>query len=139
MDRSTQALLQDDFPTFRSFFSLPYEIETFKGRRFLESEDDLKGVFEALQAHYRNAGVTDIVQSVVEAMFKDDTTVVSTHETRLLNKTVLTQKPYAVFSVFRNDGTGWRAQSMTFAIEDNLGHNKALMSSRKDKDAPNAK
>lgn len=128
LERSRRALLDNDFEGFLQCFALPVEIETFDGRRWLKTPEHVRGLFDAVRYHHRKTGVTDAVQHVVEAVFKDPATVAATHETRLLNKNVLTQKPYPVFSLLIDGEQGWQIKSITFAIEDQPDHNKALMS-----------
>jgi hypothetical protein len=127
MERSRRALLDNDYEEFLQCFALPVEIETFDGRRWLKTPEHVRVLFDSIRFHHRRTGVTDAVQHVVEAVFKDPATVAATHETRLLNKNVLTQKPYPVFSLLIQGEQCWQIKSMTFAIEDQTDHNKALM------------
>ncbi len=128
LERSRRALIENDFEAFLQCFALPAELETFEGRRWLKTDEHVRTLFDAIRYHHRKTGVTDAVQHVVEAVFKDPETVVATHETRLLSNNVLTQKPYPVFSLLVDGAQGWKVKSMTFAIEDQPDHNKALMS-----------
>ena len=125
--RTEAAFHSGDFDEFKDSLTLPYHLETFKGRRTLNTTEKLRDLFDAVRAHHRRTGVTDMDRYVLEASFQDDKTIVATFETRLLNGTVLTQKPYPVLSVMKFDGGAWRAHSMTFAIDDNEDHNAALM------------
>lgn len=127
LERSGEAFLSGDLDTFASCIALPWELETFEGKRQIESEVDLGFLFNALQTHHRKYGVTQIARNVVEAVFKDDLTILATFETRLLNGNLLTQKPYPVFAVIIRTDTGWKTKSMTFAIEDQPEHNALLM------------
>ncbi len=127
LKRTERAFLTDDVGEFKECLVLPYSIETFDGRRVLETPSELQELFYAIRTHHRKTGVTAIVRHVVEAAFKDPETIEATFETRLLNGTVLTQKPYPVFSVLKCIEGEWRARSMTFAIDDSPDHNAALM------------
>ena len=128
LERTGNALLQDNFDAFLACVSLPQKIETFAGQRLIASVEDLQQVFSAVRTYHRRTGVTDIVRHCVEAAFKDPTTVEATHETRLVSGAVMTQSPYPGFSVLKFDGNEWRIVSMSYAIEDRDDHNAALMS-----------
>lgn len=127
LKRTEQAFLTDDFAEFEACLTLPYTIETFEGRRVLNTSEELRSLFAAVRGHHRKNGVTAMARHVIEAAFKDPETVEATFETRLLNGTVLTQKPYPVFSVLKYIDGEWRASSMTFAIGDSPSHNAALL------------
>ena len=127
LEKSGQAFLTDDFDAFHACIQLPYHLETFEGMRIVSSDAELRDLFLAVRAHPRKTNVTDMARHVVEAVYKDDDTVVATFETRLLNGNTLTQAPYPVFVVVRRDDMGWEAQQMTFAIEDSPDHNALLM------------
>lgn len=127
LEKSGQAFLTDDFDAFHACIMLPYHVETFEGKRVVTTEAELRDLFLAVRAHHRKTSVTDMARNVVEAVYKDDDTVLATFETRLLNGNTLTQAPYPVFTLVRRDSETWKAQQMTFAIEDSPDHNALLM------------
>lgn len=127
LDRSGLAFVNGDFEAFRECIALPYELETFQGKRTVDSEDELKSVFDAILMHHRKTGVTQMARNVLEAVHRDENTILATFETRLLNGTILTQAPYPVFAIIIHDGESWKTNCMTFAIEDSPDHNSLLM------------
>lgn len=127
LDKSEQAFLKDDFGAFRDTMCIPCDVETFFGTRRIHDETELRELFHAVRAHHMKTNVTDMARHVVEAVFKDDNTIVATIETRLLNGNNLTQAPYPVFMVVCREGETWRVQHLTFAIEDQPDHNAVLM------------
>ncbi|WP_298844831.1 hypothetical protein [uncultured Roseobacter sp.] len=119
--------MSDDFELLRSCFQLPYELETFEGRRIIRDTADLKDVYSAVRAHYARNGVSQMYRHCVEARFRDQTTVVATHETRLVSGNVITQAPFAVYSELRFTGEKWVIVSSSYAIGDRDDHNQALL------------
>jgi hypothetical protein len=123
------AMLASDFDTFVQYFILPHYVETFEGHVLIATKEEFKLIFDAVRMHYRLKGVTEIVRRCVSAEFKDDKTILATHETRLLNGAQLAQKPFPAFSILHLDGARWKIKSCVYAIEDAPEHNKALMKS----------
>lgn len=137
LHKSGQAFLNDDFDALHACILLPYHVETFEGTRLISTAQELRELFQGVRAHQLKTNVTDMDRHVVEAVFSGDDTVLTTFETRLLNGTQLTQAPYPVFMVVKRDQGTWKAQQMTFAIEDRPDHNEILLSvGEKDKPPP---
>ena len=128
LDKTGRAFLTGDFDAFQSSIALPYKLETFDGQSQVKTVEELHKLFQAVRAHHRNTNVTDMARHVVEAVFKDENTLVATYETRLLNGTRLTQEPYPAFAVVIREDGQWKAKNMSFAIEDSPEHNALLMS-----------
>lgn len=126
LDRTGKALMSGDFDLFASCFVLPHVIETFQGRRTVETVDDLKKVFDGVTAYFRQKNVTELARHCVEAEFRDDDTIVATHMSRVVSGARLVQKPYPVLSVLRKIGENWIISDSMYAIEDQPAHAKAL-------------
>ncbi|WP_227271729.1 hypothetical protein [Roseobacter weihaiensis] len=103
-------------------------METFDGHRTINTVEELRQVFQAVLAHYDRCGVTDMARHCVEARFKDANTVAATHETRLISRNVITQAPFAVFSILKFNGECWQVSHSSYAIGDRADHNSALLS-----------
>ena len=127
LEKTGVTMLANDFDAFRKHLLLPQFVYTFEGQRYIKDTDDLRIVFNAVHAHRRKFGVTQIVRHCVEAEFRDSRTVAATHETRLINGHLTTQAPYAVFSVLKYNGTDWQVASSSYAIADRPEHNAALL------------
>ncbi|WP_300033833.1 hypothetical protein [uncultured Roseobacter sp.] len=121
------ALMAGDFELFLTCFQLPYRLETFEGNRVLNTSEDLRVVFDAVRAHYNKCGVTQMFRHCVEARFRDPATIAATHETRLISGTVITQEPFAVYSILEHTGEKWVITSSSYAIGDREDHNSALL------------
>ena len=126
LERSGRALETGDADLFATCFTIPKEMETFEGRRVLNSLEELEAAFREVCAYYAKAGVTSMVRHIVDAEFRNPSTIVSTHEARLLAGDQLIQQPYAVMSIIVADGDEWRIRHSQYAIIDSTDHNTAL-------------
>ena len=108
-------------------FLLPQTIETSAGKCLLETEDNVRQVFENVMDYYAKNDVTEIVRTVVKAEFLDDNTVGATHVSRLmLSDGSCFRKPYPTYSILRKTQGGWKLSSSAYAILDSDAHNDAL-------------
>ena len=126
LERTGRAIMAGDFAGFAACFALPQEIDTFVGPRKIETLEELEATFKDVGRHYRSLGVTQLVRHCVDARFRDEDTVESTHETRLLNGDILAQAPFPVFSILKRTDEGWKIASGQYAIADAPAHNAAL-------------
>lgn len=123
------AMLASDFDAFARNFILPQYVETFEGHVLIATKEEFRLIFDAVRTHYQLKSVTQIVRRCVSAEFKDDSTILATHETRLLNGAQLAQKPFPAFSILNLVDGRWMIKSCVYAIEDAPEHNNALMKS----------
>ncbi len=86
----------------------------------------LKAVFDAVRTHFARTGVPEIVRLCVEAEFTIRITS-SPHETRLVNRNVITQDLCPVLSALHYDDEDWFVTSSSYAIADREDHNAALL------------
>ncbi|MEO9650933.1 MAG: hypothetical protein ABJ360_23920 [Roseobacter sp.] len=128
LDATGHALLCGDVKSFVTFFNLPMEIQTYEGQTLIQTVDGIRKVYQSVRNHYQKIGVTDMVRHCVAASHLDSKTILTTHETRLLNGVVMVQKPFPAMSTLRLEGIHWRITSTSYAIEDCDDHNLALMS-----------
>lgn len=116
-----------DFDAMAPCFALPQEMDTFAGRRMVETLADLRTIFDAVHRHFQRSGVTDIVRHCVHAAWTGPDTIEAMHETRLLAGTLLVQTPFPVLTHFRRTDGVWRIEASRYAIPDSPEHNAALM------------
>ena len=128
LEKTGDALLQNDVEEFVKHFTIPNEIQTFEGRRIVKTRADMHSIFRAVRAYYLKTGVTDMVRHCVEASFTSETTVVAMHETRLITGNIITRTPFPTLSVLRFNGTCWQIASSSYAIDDEKEHAAALLS-----------
>ncbi len=72
------AYFSGDFETFATWFHLPQTVGTFDGDRRLETEADLRAVFDAMLAHFKAVGVIALRRKVLAARFIAPTVVEAT-------------------------------------------------------------
>jgi hypothetical protein len=133
LEKTGQAYRDNDPDAFVLCFHLPVLIQTYDGQSTITTKDGLRRVYQSVKTHYDNLGVTDLVRNCVEASFIDETTVLATHETRLLRGTLIVQRPFPTLSVLRFSDDDWKICSSIYAISDRDDHNAALLSAGKDK------
>jgi hypothetical protein len=124
--RTGAALDSGDFDAFAACFALPQQMDTFAGRRLLETRDDLSAVFDAVRAHFARSGVTDLVRRCVHAAWIGPDEIEGMHETRLLAGTQLLQAPFPVLTRMRRIDGVWKIVASGYAISDSPRHNAAL-------------
>lgn len=118
MARTLDAILNDDLDGFCACLSLPMVVESFEGSRVLATPEQVKSVFDKVRHRYVSAAVTDIVRRVVVAEFRTESRLEVTHETRLMNGTVLVEDAYPTFSVVVLEDGAWRIQCAIYALDE---------------------
>ena len=124
--RTGHGLITGDFETFCECFSMPNEMETFEGRRVIETASELETVFGDVRAYYDKIGMTQMERHIVDAEFRNPTSIVSTHQSRLVAESELVQQPFDVLSVIKLIDGAWRIRHSQYAIVDSKDHNTAL-------------
>lgn len=127
LTRTGQGLLTGDFRLFCDCFALPKEMETFEGRRVIRTEAEMESLFNDVRAYYARIGMTDMVRHIVDAEFRNATSIVSTHQSRLVAEHELVQQPFDVLSVIALIDGAWRIRHSQYAIVDSEDHNTALI------------
>ncbi len=119
--------MENDFETFVTCFAIPQYMDTFEGRRYLETEADIRNIFDSVRSYYESKAVVELDRICVEASFRNNETIVSTHEARIIGKgAVLLQSPYPVFSILRRYDGVWKVAYSQMAITDEPRHIQAL-------------
>ena len=126
LERSGQGLIAGDFKSFADCFVLPKELETFEGRRVVKTEDEMESIFDDMRAYYGKIGMTHMDRRIVDAEFRNPTTIVSTHHSRIVADQELAQQPFDVLSVIELVDDVWRIRHCQYAIIDSEEHNKVL-------------
>ncbi len=125
--RTGQGLITGDFKLFGDCFALPKEMETFEGRRVIRTQAEMESVFNDVRAYYAKIGMTHMERHVVDAEFRNPTSIVSTHQSRLVADYELVQQPFDVLSVIELIEGAWRIRHSQYAIVDSEDHNIALI------------
>lgn len=125
--KTGEALVTGNFEQFRACFQLPQLMDTFASRRHLETASDLHDVFDHVRGHFQSIGVTSLNRRCVEAVFRDEDTVVTTHESRLVTHGQNLHEPYfALGTIQRFDGV-WKITFSQYAIAGSDEHSMAMM------------
>lgn len=121
------ALLSGDFERFQACFTLPFEVDTCRGRNTITTAEELGATFRKVCQHYRMLNVTDLVRHCDEAKFGGPRTIAAKHTSRLLSGSFLVREAMSAYSVLRWSDAGWRIQSTRYALRDDVGFSSALI------------
>ena len=127
LERSGRGLLTGDFGLFADCFALPTEMETFDGRRIIKTLAELEAAFDAVRAYFGTTGMTRMERHIVDAEFRNPTSIFSTHQSCLAAEDVLVQQPFDVLSVIALIDGRWRIRHSQYAITDSHAHKMALI------------
>lgn len=126
LKRTGDAYLTGDADAFADCFALPQKIDTLDGQRILETRQEVVNTFEAVRENYRIEGITLMDRRIVSAEFRDENTMHSTHESRLLRGDILVRDPFLAFTIFRRSEGVWQIAYSQYVITDSAAHNRAL-------------
>ena len=127
LSRTGAAMDSGDFEAFCACFSRPVIIETFEGKRLLQTRDDIEAVFAAVRNFRAAHAIVDVVRENVAAEYVDFQTIAATHVSRMLQAgDVLFGKPYPAYSVIKSANGVWRIHFCQYALEDATQLNRAL-------------
>ena len=132
LSRTGAAMDRGDFEAFCACFSRPVIIETFDGKRLLQTRDDIEAVFTAVRNFRAAHAIVDVVRENVAAEYVDFETIAATHVSRMLQKgDVLFDKPYPAYSVIKKANGVWRINFCQYAVDEATPLNRALHSPEK--------
>lgn len=126
LDQTGRATMQGDFVAYKTLFDLPQVVRTFDGTKTLETTEDLYQVFRDIRTRFASLGVTDLVRRVIAAEFQDASTIMTTHETRLMNGTQLLQDTFPTHSILRCRDGVWTVGTATYAVDNEHAMYKSL-------------
>ncbi|UWQ96550.1 hypothetical protein K3728_04775 [Rhodobacteraceae bacterium M385] len=87
LDGSGDAVQLADFPRYLPFLHLPHLVETFEGRVYLETPEDVRYVFDRLLEHMRAVeGAVKLKRTCTVAQFAGPNEIQGLHESQLLDK-----------------------------------------------------
>ena len=127
LERSGKGLMTGDFAVFADCFALPTEMETFDGRRLIETRAELEAIFNDVRAYFSSTGMTQMERHIVDAEFRNPTSIFSTHQSRVVSDGELVQQPFDVLSVIALIDGQWRIRHSQYAITDSNDHKAALI------------
>lgn len=116
LNRTKRAYFEDDFPLFASAFLLPHEHVTLHGWAVLQTEEDLRVLFDRMKAEFQRLEVDDIVRPLVSAEFVTPFNILATAESHIFSRGRRVAEPYAVQSTLLLCGTEWRIATANYCI-----------------------
>ena len=99
VDRTGVALMADDFETMHRHQILPQPIETFEGRKFVTTTEQMRRIFFSLRSHHKAMNVTHIRREVTSARFVDAKNIDTVYFSYLYSGQTLVQEPYPSYAV----------------------------------------
>ena len=117
MTAISEAHISGDFNSFQKYFAVPIEFETFRDTVEVKDTEELRRIFDRIQTYFQSVGLTDMVRQVLAAEFKDETTISSAHENRLMSGTTLLVDPYPGYVTLQKTDEGWQITAGMFAIQ----------------------
>ncbi|MEM8592095.1 MAG: hypothetical protein AAGF13_06165 [Pseudomonadota bacterium] len=117
LDLTGEALLAEDFERFRAHFTLPTSVETFEGKRSLDTVEALEDAFRGACDHYRAQGTTDLLRHVLAAGFEGETKIRGTYECRILAKHVLAHPAFTLHCTLHLQDGAWKIAESIYVIE----------------------
>jgi len=127
LDQTGRGLILGDFDLFADCFRFPQVIQTFEGMRYVETREDMRYVFHQVRKHFEKMGVTDAVRHVVTSTYRDENTISTIHQSRLISGYTLVQKPYNVLSTIERVDGVWLVAESQYAVDDSPSLCRALV------------
>ncbi len=113
-----RAVLHGDYDRFRPCFWLPYQIEINNDRQLIETEQDMRHMFDQVRELYKKNEVEDLIRTVIEASFLERDAIGLTFVSKLITREPDKIKPFPIFSVLRRHEGVWTIRSSLYAFVD---------------------
>lgn len=127
VDRTGLALMADDFETMHRHQILPQPIETFEGRKFVTTTEQMRRIFFSLRSHHKAMNVTQIRREVTTARFVDAENIDTVYFSYLYSGQTLVQEPYPSYAMLRRVEGEWKFAYCMYGVTDMAAHRAALM------------
>lgn len=123
------AMTCGDFSRFSECFLLPQKLETPAGRRTIQTEQELRRTFDTVRALHERNRISHVVRHCVEAAFRDEATIVSTYETRIVTHDLLLKgRPFPALSILKHTANRWKVAYTKYEVLDSPDLMSALTS-----------
>jgi hypothetical protein len=97
-----------DFPAFAERFFLPQTVGKFEGERCLETENDLRSLYDASCAYFESNGILDLKRRTTSALFQSKTCVQATFVSQHVLRGHVLSKETVVHGTLCRIGGLWR-------------------------------
>ena len=121
-----EALLSGDFDAFAAVFHVPHYMATMAGPVYMETQDDMRRVFDQMRVYFNEAGITQLNRKVTEARYVSDDAIESTHVSEILNPDGRPRGDYPVFSVIEKIDGVWKVVRSEYVLEPETGQAMAI-------------
>ncbi|MEM7384604.1 MAG: hypothetical protein AAF514_06630 [Verrucomicrobiota bacterium] len=112
-----KAIREGHFEHFRVHFLLPQLIETLSGSKLLQTENDIRDIFDGVQSQMLKNKVVDIVRTIHSADFIDTDTIGSTHISSMIRADGTPLSPaYPTYSILKRVSGEWKIASSRVVI-----------------------
>lgn len=115
LDEIGDAITQKNFNKYRDFFQLPHRLETFDSTVIIETDADLRMMFDIACQRLESGDVKELIRNCTIAAFSDPKTIQGSHETRLIDQNHRIQDSYTALSTLRLEGGAWRVANSQYA------------------------
>ena len=123
-----RAIHNRKFNHFKPHIALPYVMELEDETQFVQTEDDIRLIFDRVQEHMRTNNIHEIVRTVVSAEFLDSETVGSTHVSKAFRRDgTAVGAPYPSYSVIIRTNDGGRLARSCVAFLHDATHGSSLI------------
>ena len=117
------AITAGNFDFYKVHFQLPLVLESGDVEQLIRNEDDLRTVFETVQAHLKATSVADLVRTVVSAEFLSADVVGATYVTKTIKVDgTLVGQPFPSYAVIARRGTTWKYARCCIVIAESSKH-----------------
>jgi hypothetical protein len=113
---SRQAIETHNFDLFRPCFHLPHKLSTFDGSFILETDDDLREIFDEVVASLRANGATRYERISTSAKRVSPTRIAATHESYVYRGQTLLGEPAVALSTIDWIDGKWAVSAGQYAV-----------------------
>ncbi|GAB5448136.1 hypothetical protein [Gymnodinialimonas sp.] len=117
LDATGDAVNLQDFNRYQPFFQVPSVLETFEGRKSMDTPEALKLAFDKVQQGLQEIGATRMLRTCSVAQFDGPETIRGVHDTRLVDAEGRVIEAYCGMSTLRLHEGHWRIALSQFVEE----------------------
>lgn len=112
LDEVGRAIERGDFDGYAQHFAIAHEFETFVGNVSISNPVSLRLLFDALCGQLELHNLPMLHRVCKEANYTGPTTILGTHQTRLVRQDAVVVESFSACSVLKLRGNQWRRSRM---------------------------
>lgn len=133
IQQTGECMRTGNFDLFMRHFSVPFVMETFEGRHFLNTRHEMRQHFEGVFRFRAENGIVASKRENISAEYYDAKTISLIHVSHLLLEGgEVFDRPYPTYSVIRKVGERWLTCYCQYAVGDLDAFTRALMKYKED-------